>query len=105
MISEDRMTAALTYLATTDLPFAEAEAAVLRAEYLHELVKDRVFLTSTGTVAERQAQANSSEDAIRTHEEYLAAVVRHKQMRAKRETESQVIGVYRTQESSRRLGA
>lgn len=99
------MEKALRYLAETDGAVAEAEAAVERAEYRHGLIKDRIFLTASGTVAERQATAGSSNEALAAHEDYLAALVAHKQLRAKRETESQVIGVWRTQESSRRLAA
>lgn len=103
-ISSDRMEKALRFLAETDDEVAEAEGEMQRAEYKHSLVKDRIFLTSDGTVAERNARAGCASEALEAHESYVQALIKVKQLRAKRETESQVIGVYRTQEASRRQG-
>lgn len=104
MISDERMEKALHFLVETDRAVAEAEGAMLRAEYHHELVVDRALLLSGGgSVADRKASAAVSQDAQDAHERYLTALVELKALRAKRETEAQVIGVWRTQESSRRV--
>lgn len=104
MISQDRMEKALRFLAETDEVVAELEGEMLRTEYRHGLVKDRVFLTCEGTIAERQARAESSNDALAAHEEYISSLVSLKKIKAKRATEEQVIQVWRSQESSRRQG-
>ena len=105
MISADRVERSLRYLAESDALVAEAEGACMKAQYLCELIKDRVFITSEGTVAERQARAGSSSDLVKTQMEHVAAVVNLKKIKAKRATEEQIIAVYRTQEASRRQGA
>jgi hypothetical protein len=98
------MEKALRYLAETDDTVAEAEGELQASEYLFSLVKDRIFLTSEGTVAERNARAGCANESLEAHQKYIHALIRLKQIKAKRETESQVIGVYRTQEASRRQG-
>lgn len=105
MISSERMEKALRFLAETDDEVAAGEGDLLRAEYKHGLIKDRIFLTSEGTVAERQARAGSSNEAMTAHEEYISALVALKKLKAKRQTEEQIIQVWRSQESSRRQGA
>ena len=103
-ISSERMEKALHYLVETDDTVAEAEGEMQSAEYKHGLVKDRIFLTSEGPVAERNARAGCSSEALEAHTNYIHWLVRVKQLKAKRETESQVIAIYRTQEASRRQG-
>lgn len=104
-VSSERMEKALRFLAETDDEVAAAEGDVLRAEYKVDLIKDRVFLTSEGTVAERQARAGVSNERMVAYEEYVSALVALKKLKAKRATEEQVIAVWRSQESSRRVGA
>lgn len=103
-LTAERMEKALRFLAETDDEVAEAEGDMQRAEYKHGLVKDRIFLVSEGTVAERNARAGCNAEAMESHETYIQALIKVKQLRAKRETESQIIAVYRTQEASRRQG-
>jgi len=57
MISEDRLQKALTYLAETDQPSAEARARVKALEQRRKTVKGLVFLGSSGTMAEKEAKA------------------------------------------------
>lgn len=104
MITTDRVEKSLRYLAESDELVAEAEGVVMKAQYLCELIKDRVFLTSEGTVAERQARAGSSSELVKAQMEHVEAIVNLKKLKAKRATEEQIIGVYRTQEASRRQG-
>jgi len=104
MISQDRMEKALKYLAETDAEVAQAEGDVLSAEYKVDLVKDRIFLTSEGTVAERQARAGVSNETLTAHTEYVSALVALKRLKAKRATEAMILETWRTQEASRRHG-
>jgi hypothetical protein len=104
MISQDRLEKALRYLAETDEELAEAEGEVMRCDYLCDLIKDRVFLTSEGTVAERQARAGSSAELAKAQVEHVSAVVILKKLRAKRETEGTIVEVWRSLNASRRVG-
>jgi hypothetical protein len=105
MITVERVEKSLAYLATTDADVAEAEGEMLRAEYRCDLIKDRIFLTATGTVAERQAKAGSANELAEAQENYIQALITVKKLKAKRQTEDQVIQVWRSQESSRRQGS
>jgi hypothetical protein len=57
MIDEARLHRALTYLATTDEPCAEARADMERMEFKAKAVKDALFRRLSGSVADRQAEA------------------------------------------------
>ena len=76
----------------------------MRREFMLDLVKDRCFLTSDGSVAERNAKAGTSVDVSRAHEEWVQAVVAFKRIKAKRETERVVWETWRSENSNRRQG-
>ena len=105
MISQSRLEKALTYLAETDEPIAEAKGEIQRLENLIKRVNYRLFLSASGSVEARKAEAGKSEETARLEEELVAAVVKYESLRAKRETEATIIDVFRTLESSRRKGA
>jgi hypothetical protein len=104
MISDDRREKAMRYLAETDLECAELEGEQVRREYMLDLIKDRVFLTSSGTVREREATANTSTEVQRAHEEWVQALVRFKHMKSKRQTESMICDQWRSENANRRQG-
>jgi hypothetical protein len=104
MISDDRMEKALRFLAETDDELAEAEADLLRAEKLVEKVTDKIFLTSDGSVADRKARASVSSELAPLEESQIQALVKHRQIKAKRDTEKLVIEVWRTYQANRRMG-
>ena len=60
MIDSDRLQKALTYLATTDEPCADARTQMERAEFKAKAVKDAIFKRLDGSVADRQAEAGSA---------------------------------------------
>jgi hypothetical protein len=104
MITDERREKAIRYLAETDLDCAELEGEQLRREYILDLVKDRVFLTSSGNVREREATANTSAETQRAHEEWIQALVRFKHMKAKRQTEAMICDQWRSENANRRQG-
>jgi hypothetical protein len=104
MITDERREKAIRYLAETDLDCAELEGEQLRREYMLDLVKDRVFLTSSGNVREREATANTSAETQRAHEEWIQALVRFKHMKAKRQTEAMICDQWRSENANRRQG-
>lgn len=105
MISQDRLERALRYLAETDEQVAEAKGEILRLENLIKRVNYRLFLSASGSVEARKAEAGKSEETARLEEELVSATVKYEGLRAKRDTESAVIDCWRTLESSRRKGA
>lgn len=105
MISEKRLSEALTFLAESDLQAAELLAEMERAEFKAKAVKDAVFLHGEeGTVADRAAKAGSSADYHTAMARYFDAVKQYNAVRNKRQTEALVVDVWRSLESSRRKG-
>ena len=104
MISQQRLEKALVFLAETDEPIAEAKGEIQRLENLIKRVNYRLFLSASGSVEARKAEAGKSEETARLEEELVSATVKYEGLKAKRETESTVIDVFRTLESSRRKG-
>ena len=105
MISQQRLEKALVFLAETDEPIAEAKGEIQRLENLIKRVNYRLFLSASGSVEARKAEAGRSEETARLEEELVSATVKYEGLKAKRDTEATVIDVWRTLESSRRKGA
>lgn len=104
MITDDRAQKALVYLAETDEPCAEAKANAERMEFKAKAIRQALFLHNTGTVAERQAQAETNQDYIESMDEYFSALKEWSHMMNKRDTERIVVDVWRTIQSNRRIG-
>ncbi len=104
MIDQAKMEAALAHLAQSDYDYAEAKTAVLNAEILRKRVRSRVLLTTTGNVAERNAQAEVHSDVIEADEDYSAAYLVYERLRASRQRAELVCELFRTLEASRRKG-
>ncbi len=104
MISETRLTRAMTYLAETDEQAAELKADVDRSEYKAKVTKATVFLHVSGTVAEREATAlvaNEVQDSYRAH---FQAIRDYQAVANKRELERLVVEVWRSENANRRVG-
>lgn len=101
-IDQDRMEAAMTYLADTDEPYAEEKTQLERCEILCKRVRARIFLTTDGTVAERNAQSETHPEVTAEDEAYCVTMKVYETMKAKRERAELVIDVWRTLEASRR---
>ncbi len=106
MITEDRLTKAMRYLAETDERAAELKAEVERSEYKAKTVKATVFLhtISNGTIAQREATAliaNETQDAYRAH---FQAIRDYQSVANKRELERLVVEVWRSENANRRVG-
>lgn len=101
-ISQERMEQELHFLAQTDEKFGAAKTDMERAEILRKRIRARVFLTSTGTVAERNCKAEDSEEAMAADREYDKALLVYETLRAQRQTAEIVIDTWRSIEASRR---
>jgi hypothetical protein len=104
MISDERCGKALTYLASTDEEAAELKVSVARKEYLLDLARRKVFLSSAGNIEERKAQAEMSSDVGSAMDEYLQSMLEHERVKAKRLTEALVVETWRSVNANRRIG-
>lgn len=104
-IDEERVGKAMRYLAETDLTYAEAKGALESAEILRKRVRARVFLTAEGTVADRQARAECDHDSEAADGEYVEAIKRFEELRARRQRAELVVDVWRSLEATRRKAA
>ena len=105
MISDERAEKALRYLVDTDESCALAKAEVERAEFIFKRTKEAVFTFSTGTVAERQAEAIQHADTLAANDKLVEAIAAYAKVANKRDTERIVLDVYRTICANKRTGA
>lgn len=104
MISEERLTKSLKYLAETDEPCAKAKALLTGLEEQLKTVFGMAFLSAAGTVDERKSRAYVSE-AYKDHLKKIEdATLEFELMRNKRITESTVIECWRSMNANRRVG-
>ena len=96
---------AVMFLAESDAPYAEAKTAVERAEILRKRTRAREFLDATGTVAERESRAEVAPTVEAADGQYCDAVLEYERLKARRQRAELVVDLYRTLESSRRVGA
>ena len=104
-VEAENVEAAMFYLAETDGLYATAKTDVKRTEILRKRVRARVFLQSDGTVAQREAVAETHADTELADGEHFDAVAKFETLHARRERAALVIDLYRTLEASRRKGA
>ena len=104
MISEERLTKALTYLAETDEESAELKADVARREYRCKLARARGFVEAEGSVEARKAAAELSDHVITAEEDLVTAIVAFEKVKAKRATEELIVEVWRSVSANRRVG-
>ena len=104
MIDEAQMEKALHHLAGTDDEYARAKMDLERAEILRKRVRAKVFQTGEGTVAERNAAAETSEEVGEADDVYIDAVGKHEALKASRQRAELVIEVWRSLNAARRRG-
>lgn len=102
IISREKLESALMLLAETDDEFANEKAQLERSAILCKRVRARIFLTSTGTVAERQAQAEISADAEQADDDYCKTIALFESLKARRERAEIIVRVFQTLEATRR---
>lgn len=101
-ITQERMEQALAYLSDTDEDCAALRADVERAEFKAKRTKAAVFTISDGSVADRNAVAETSNETATAYEQYFAALQKFDAMKNKRATESIVFEAWRSLNSNRR---
>lgn len=101
-ITQDRMEQALEYLSSTDEPCAALRSDMERAEWKAKRTKATIFQLSEGSVAERNAAAETSPDTEAAYEQYFQSMREHDAMKNKRATEAIVFEAWRSLNSNRR---
>lgn len=107
MITDDRLSRALQYLAETDEPCAKARGLLAGLERQEKTVKSIALLETSGqklTISEREAVAYSS-SAYREHTQKIAdATTDYETMRNRRLTAEMIVEVWRSMNANRRRG-
>ena len=105
MINQDRLQAALTYLAETDEPCAQARADHARAEFKAKSIKN-TFTQSyeKGSIADRSAAAENEQKYLDAKEQEFTKFCEYEAMKNKRGTEAIVIDTWRSLNAGRRSG-
>lgn len=104
MIDEKRLTRALKFLAETDEERAALQAEMKEAEFKAETIKDTIFVHLEGSVADRNAHAKISQQYQDAMQNYFSVFRAFRARENKKDTESVIVDVWRTEESSRRKG-
>jgi hypothetical protein len=104
MISDERLQKALKYLAETDEPCAKAKSLLVGLEHQLKTVKSMSFTNVMGTMAEKDAQAYSSQ----SYKDHVAKIEQatydFEMLRNKRLTEELIIECWRSLNANRRKG-
>jgi hypothetical protein len=102
VITDQRAEQAFEYLRDSTEAIGAAKAELERSEILRKRARKRVFLVSEGTVAERDAEAETDATANEADDRYIAAVGAYETLRAKRDIETIALEVWRTESANRR---
>lgn len=102
MISDVRAEAAFEYLRETTDMIGAAKGALERSEILRKRARKRLFLANSGTIAEREALAESSSEVQKADDHYIEAITVYESLRAKRDIETIALEVWRTESANRR---
>lgn len=105
MITEDRLKKALTFLAETDEPAAQARAYADLMQEKRKVMKATMMLDSDAKSNQmRECEAYCSIEYREHLEEIKNAVYEYETLRLKRQTESQIVEVWRSENANRRSG-
>ena len=103
-ITQEQMEDALQYLSDTDETCAALRADMERAEWRAKRTKSTVFTLSVGSVAERNALADTHADTAAAYEKYFEALQKFESMKNQRATKAIVIDIWRSLNANRRQG-
>ena len=101
-ISQDRMEAAMMFLAETDIPAAKAKGKVKALDQYGRTVTAVGLLEATGTVAEREAKSYASDKWKQHIDNVEQAVIDAETLDNQRASAMGVRDVWRTLQANRR---
>ena len=102
MITDERAEEAFTYLRDTVADIGMTKAELERSEILRKRARKRIFVGCEGSVAMRDALAETHDDVAAADERYVKAVQEHETLRAHRDIETIALDVWRTESANRR---
>ena len=102
MIDEERVEKALEYLRDSSTEYGKQAGAIKAAEHMIKQHRALAFIDASGTVAEREAKAQSDANVFRYQEELEDAEVAFRTIMARRKAAELLIEVWRTQSASNR---
>lgn len=106
LITEERIEAALHFLATTSEDIAAARAQRLRAEFRRKRVKAELLRKANESNAQlREAWAESHPDYAQACEDECDAVQRDEFLRDRRNGADSVVSAWQTEQATARAGA
>lgn len=106
-VSQEKMEKALKYLAETDIDYGTAKGRAEGIKYHLKIAKAQAMVAQIGkdgTVAEKEARAETDEAYKAKVEEYANACLDRDVMGAKRKTAELIIEVWRSVNAGRRQG-
>lgn len=103
-LTEARMEEALHFLSNSDESLANLLADMERAEWRAKTTRHAVFVTLTGTIADREARASIHEQTEKAQSLYFDTVHAYNALRNKRATEQIIIDCWRSINASRNRG-
>ena len=101
-LSDERIEAALQFLANSAKDYAEAKGRRVWLEHRMKTVKAQVLLANEGTNVEREARAHASEEYRSATDEMKDAVVKEETLRALRVAAEAKIEVWRSTQANLR---
>lgn len=104
MISEEKLEQALNRIVDTDVLAAEKKVEVERRKFVMNRVMDAHFMSNTGSVEARKAEARCSEEYQQAEAQYLKAYLDAEKLNNERKSCALIVEVYRTQSANRRMG-
>ena len=102
-LTPDDCDGALQFLEETCDAIAAAKAELERSAILAKRTRKRIFLTVEGSIAQREACAETHADVISADQRHVDAISEFEALKAKREVQAIKVDVYRTQAASRRV--
>lgn len=108
LVTEQRVDAALSYLATTDRECAAWKGAMLRTEHVAKVAEALAYAAlradGKGAAEDCKQGARVTEEVRNAWEEHFQAVTEYETVRARREREALIVDLYRTESANRRQG-
>jgi hypothetical protein len=102
VITDERAEQAFDYLQSTTGTIGDAKARLERSEIMRKRVRKKHFLTGEGTVAVREAQAETRAEVQEADDEYIESIAAYETLRARRDIETIALDVWRTESANRR---
>lgn len=105
VLTESRVTDALTFLAGSDEAVSHAKGEVARSEFLAKVSQAMAYKAiSVGSVEDKKSEALMSSEVQTAWNKHFDAVVSYEKIRARREREVLIVDLWRSIEASRRKG-